>query len=108
MIRRPPRSTLFPYTTLFRSPPSPEQILSEARRASSLAAHVDQVAAVNPLYSAMRDAAEKQGSDVDARIRATLDRPRLIPASGRAILVDAATARLWMLEDAKPVDSSEA
>src|SRR5438874_10364618 len=24
MIRRPPRSTLFPYTTLFRSPPSEE------------------------------------------------------------------------------------
>src|SRR3712207_7805983 len=23
MIRRPPRSTLFPYTTLFRSPPHP-------------------------------------------------------------------------------------
>src|SRR3712207_8195028 len=23
MIRRPPRSTLFPYTTLFRSPPAP-------------------------------------------------------------------------------------
>src|SRR6266481_9148869 len=23
MIRRPPRSTLFPYTTLFRSPPNP-------------------------------------------------------------------------------------
>src|SRR3712207_7319611 len=32
MIRRPPRSTLFPYTTLFRSPPasirSPDQRLS--------------------------------------------------------------------------------
>src|SRR2546422_7905110 len=25
MIRRPPRSTLFPYTTLFRSPPAPPQ-----------------------------------------------------------------------------------
>ena len=25
MIRRPPRSTPFPYTTLFRSPPSPHQ-----------------------------------------------------------------------------------
>src|SRR2546422_1757066 len=24
MIRRPPRSTLFPYTTLFRSPPGPD------------------------------------------------------------------------------------
>src|SRR5258708_30311701 len=26
MIRRPPRSTLFPYTTLFRSTPCPEPI----------------------------------------------------------------------------------
>src|SRR3989442_7286028 len=25
MIRRPPRSTLFPYTTLFRSPEAPDQ-----------------------------------------------------------------------------------
>src|SRR2546430_6486780 len=25
MIRRPPRSTLFPYTTLFRSPPLPHR-----------------------------------------------------------------------------------
>src|SRR5260370_8161134 len=27
MIRRPPRSTLFPYTTLFRSRPNPSQLL---------------------------------------------------------------------------------
>src|SRR2546430_11916857 len=26
MIRRPPRSTLFPYTTLFRSPSSPQVV----------------------------------------------------------------------------------
>src|SRR2546422_6237846 len=26
MIRRPPRSTLFPYTTLFRSPPTPPDL----------------------------------------------------------------------------------
>src|SRR3989449_8512489 len=31
MIRRPPRSTLFPYTTLFRSEPSPS-ILDECSR----------------------------------------------------------------------------
>src|SRR2546422_7906088 len=30
MIRRPPRSTLFPYTTLFRSRPR-DQVLTEAR-----------------------------------------------------------------------------
>src|SRR2546429_5606858 len=33
MIRRPPRSTLFPYTTLFRSPLSPARLrLACARR----------------------------------------------------------------------------
>src|SRR5260221_7036456 len=31
MIRRPPRSTLFPYTTLFRSSPHPKQLYSRTR-----------------------------------------------------------------------------
>src|SRR2546423_5873628 len=34
MIRRPPRSTLFPYTTLFRSPPREPDSRSEPRRAT--------------------------------------------------------------------------
>src|SRR5260221_1804835 len=29
MIRRPPRSTLFPYTTLFRSRPHPRPVLAQ-------------------------------------------------------------------------------
>src|SRR3712207_7346211 len=33
MIRRPPRSTLFPYTTLFRSPPRRRARRRAARRA---------------------------------------------------------------------------
>src|SRR5215469_17481964 len=32
MIRRPPRSTLFPYTTLFRSDPLPEAHLQAGHR----------------------------------------------------------------------------
>src|SRR5438093_4592261 len=41
MIRRPPRSTLFPYTTLFRSRPRPESgSRSTARVNSSSAAEV--------------------------------------------------------------------
>src|SRR2546422_1825739 len=32
MIRRPPRSTLFPYTTLFRSPPSGGVLARTGRR----------------------------------------------------------------------------
>src|SRR5947207_12543395 len=35
MIRRPPRSTLFPYTTLFRSPPRSRRSHQDARKGSS-------------------------------------------------------------------------
>src|SRR5256885_9738921 len=35
MIRRPPRSTLFPYTTLFRSEEAAEKQHREARRAGA-------------------------------------------------------------------------
>src|SRR3712207_7247018 len=38
MIRRPPRSTLFPYTTLFRSVRHPEQV--EAQAAEAVAHYV--------------------------------------------------------------------
>src|SRR3712207_543340 len=37
MRRRPPRSTLFPYTTLFRSPPWPTRAARPARRAPRVA-----------------------------------------------------------------------
>jgi murein L,D-transpeptidase YcbB/YkuD len=85
--------------------PSADTILAEAARAPSLMAHVDQIAAVNPLYSKLRDAAQAQGSASDLRVRASLERLRMIPATGRAILVDPASARLWMLEDGRAIDS---
>src|SRR2546427_1469819 len=40
MIRRPPRSTLFPYTTLFRSPAPGRERLGGAGRAERAAATV--------------------------------------------------------------------
>src|SRR3712207_8485238 len=46
MIRRPPRSTLFPYTTLFRSTPVPEGALAMAEgNPSSLARRVERLVA---------------------------------------------------------------
>src|SRR3712207_8880030 len=36
MIRRPPRSTLFPYTTLFRSPYQPQQHADRRRLAGAV------------------------------------------------------------------------
>ena len=91
--------------TLALTAPSADAILSEARRAPSLAVHVDAVARVNPFYAALRDSALKSGAGGDPHVRATLDRLRLVPASGRAILVDVANAELMMLEDGQVVDS---
>src|SRR2546430_8513913 len=39
MIRRPPRSTLFPYTTLFRSLKKPARSLSHVSKLRSLSMH---------------------------------------------------------------------
>src|SRR3712207_8013725 len=44
MIRRPPRSTLFPYTTLFRSP---GQLLRQLRGSHDVLLHAVEAAAVH-------------------------------------------------------------
>src|SRR2546426_5435775 len=41
MIRRPPRSTLFPYTTLFRSLRPGDEPAGERRRADQIGKHQD-------------------------------------------------------------------
>src|SRR3712207_8012499 len=44
MIRRPPRSTLFPYTTLFRSDPEGERALREVLRRGGLSRRQERAA----------------------------------------------------------------
>ena len=85
--------------------PPPALILARLSAAPSAIDLVNRTSAVNPLYSALRDAAVQAGAADDPRVQATLARLRLIPAKGRAILVDSAAAELWMLEDGRPVDS---
>ena len=80
-------------------------ILAAALNAQSLSAHVEQTSSVNPLYARLRDDAVKEGGAPDPRVQATLERLRLIPAHGRAILVDIPAAKLSMIEDGKVVDS---
>src|SRR3712207_7358399 len=62
MIRRPPRSTLFPYTTLFRS-----QLLNERAKGSL---GLLQVPDVSPLF---RHIAEEDGQTVRRWVRANLE-----------------------------------
>ena len=80
-------------------------VLSEAARAPLLSEYVGRVSSVNPLYAALREAALKDGLREDQEVISTLKRLRLLPAAGRAILVDIATAQLWMIEDGAAIDS---
>src|SRR5438132_8768130 len=48
MIRRPPRSTLFPYTTLFRSPAGPAHQRRRRRRLRAVVRALPGVAAPRP------------------------------------------------------------
>ena len=86
-------------------PQSAVAILHAAAQAPSLIAHVDQVAAVNPIYTSLRSAALSAKSAENPQVLESLRRLRLIPAAGRAILVDISAAQLMMLEDGKVVDS---
>jgi murein L,D-transpeptidase YcbB/YkuD len=89
--------------------PTTFAILGKALRAPSLVEHLKTVSDVNPIYTALRDAALTEAKLPDggnvARLAANLERVRSIPATGKFVLVDAATARLWMYEDGRPVDS---
>ena len=89
--------------------PTSFAILGKAFRAPSLTDHIKTISDVNPIYSALRDAAiteaQQPGGGNSARYAANLERARSIPATGKFVLVDAATARLWMYENGRPIDS---
>src|SRR2546422_11565339 len=83
MIRRPPRSTLFPYTTLFRSPeeggtrPEPVEVRGHFERrhlrADVLGAVIDRIAVLAPhdLVERVRDV---DGTDVAVAVPPEPDR----------------------------------
>ena len=104
-LRAPVRGMNYGDLALTPKSLTPSAILAQASLAPSLAEHVRQTAAVNPFYSALLDAAVKQGAASDPRVRATLDRLRPIPSSGKFIVVDAANAQLMMVDNGTVVGS---
>lgn len=89
--------------------PTPQAALQAAATADSLEHYIAEMRWMHPLYAPLREAMEDpRFSEAQRRqIWTNLGRIRAIPAipQGRHILVDAASARLWMYEDGKPVDS---
>jgi len=104
-LQRPVEGIDYGDAAVEMKPQTAEKILIAASRAPSLSQFVDQTAAVNPFYASLRDDAEKSGTLDDPRVKATLDRLRLVPGKGRAIVVDVANAQLMMLEDGQVVDT---
>ena len=88
---------------------SPQEILLQAANAHSLAAYVRTASSPNPLYAELRDAAWNQaqsnGGSVDPRVLANLERARIAPFQNRYIIVDAGSARLFMIDHGQIVDS---
>lgn len=88
---------------------TPPQILAEAAASPSLAEHVARVAAVNPVYSQLRDSAwsdmQMTGRLPDQSALDTLAKARNAPFQKRYIIVDASSANLWMIENGRIVGS---
>ncbi len=108
-IRKPTPGMLYGEKWVTPTVPNAFNVLSLALKAPSLAQHIKEVSDINPIYAALREtavneAAKPAGGNA-ARYVANLERARSIPAKGRFVLVDAATARLWMYQDGRPVDS---
>jgi len=108
-VQRPPAGMIYADRWVMPRSDTPAQILARAAAAPSLGAYVRSVAQVNPLYARLRDAAwaemQANGGSVDPRVLTSLDRTRDTPFQNRYIMVDAAGARLYMIEDGQIVDS---
>src|SRR3712207_8131643 len=65
MIRRPPRSTLFPYTTLFRSPPLPTVgILVEPNGAGTCGERLHNAVTIKEISTDQLAKAERAGVEL--------------------------------------------
>ena len=89
--------------------PGGETILATAARAPSLAGYMNEVWNLNPVYAQLRRAAIEEAKLPDggqsARLAVNLARARFKPPSSKFVLIDIASARLWMYENGAPVDS---
>jgi murein L,D-transpeptidase YcbB/YkuD len=109
-LRAPVPEMIYGDPALAPQVPTASRVLADALKAPSLLKHVQDTARVNPVYAQLRQAALAQvalagESPLDPRLSANLRRARLLPASGRYIIVDAASAQLWMYRDGEVEDS---
>src|SRR2546429_6743169 len=101
MIRRPPRSTLFPYTTLFRSRGDPEVPQGSARRALGADARQDSgTLGAGGFCSYSRGRSEEHTSELQSRLhlvcRLLLEKKKKIHAAVAEVMRLACNGRQLM------------
>jgi murein L,D-transpeptidase YcbB/YkuD len=103
-LRTPPKGMIYGYD-LLRPHHRADKILLTTSASTDLAATVDRLSDVNPTYRTLREAALASGmTSADAPLLSNLERARVLPASGRFIIVDSGNAMLTMYENGQPVD----
>lgn len=109
LLHRPAAGMIYAEQWVAPRRESASDILKLAAAARSPETYLRSTVAVNPIYARLRDAALSQlqatGSPPDPRVVASLDRVRAFPARGRYVVVDTASARLWMVDDGRIADS---
>jgi murein L,D-transpeptidase YcbB/YkuD len=87
---------------------TPAQILARAAAAPSLADYIANMRFMHPAYAQLRRSLEIAGEEsqgqTEALLRLNLQRLRMLPGSGRYVLVNAAAQRLQMIDNGKVVD----
>lgn len=108
-LQRPPSGMTYADKWVAPRQDSPAQILARAAAAPSLAAHVQSVSSVNPIYAQLRETAwsamQASGGGLDPRVITSLERVRDMPFQKRYIIVDAGAARLYMIQDGRIADT---
>lgn len=109
IIQRPTSGMIYANSWAAPRRDSPMQILQRAANEAPLAGYIRSVSQVNPLYAQLRDAAwaqmQSSGGAIDPRVLTSLDRAREHPFQHKYVMVDAASARLYMIEDGRIVNS---
>jgi len=107
-LQTPPAGMVYADSWVQPRRESSAQILARASSAPSLSAHVRRISSVNPIYAQLREAAwsatQANGGRIDPRVLTSLDRVRDMPFQKRYVMVDAASARLYMIEDGRVID----
>jgi murein L,D-transpeptidase YcbB/YkuD len=80
------------------------QILARAAAAPSLADYVANMQFMHPAYAELRRSLETGLGQNEAVVRLNLQRLRMLPGSGRYVLVNAAAQQLQMVENGQVVD----